>query len=137
MKTVQIEKYIWQTPGNQITSVLSTIGVEVRQLIDRTEVILVILSEEPTNRGKSVTNGFEFFATKLFEQRFKGATRPGDLVWIEHYPPDDYRLDDEFCLVRMTWDGTKFADPKWEPIPKERYLRLVHDPKLAEVPAQN
>jgi hypothetical protein len=127
MKTSQIEKFIWQTPGNQVTSILSTLGVELRQVIDRPEWIIAILSENPGNTGVSVTNGFEFFATKLFEQRMRGVFKPGDILWAEHYPPDEFRLDDEYCLVQLQWDGRKFFNPKWAPIHKDDFKRMALD----------
>jgi len=89
--------------------------------------IVVMLTELPDNPGVSVTNAYEYIATKIVQQE---SLSPFRIIWIEHYPPQKYCREETFDLVTLEWDeglsGRWTAShPDWFCITRECAAALI------------
>jgi len=96
---------------------VSKCGIDVWHLHGQT---LVMLTELPDNPGTSVTNYFERLATHLlpFVALFTlgEGSSPESIIWVEHYErAEGSGLADTWDRVRLSWDGTRYHSPEWEP----------------------
>jgi hypothetical protein len=85
--------------------------IEVHQRSDGKYVF--VATELPDNPGTSVTNYAEQLATAV---RTQYALKPGDVIWIEHYPEAKNRRKEDFDLVRFLGiEGDSFRTPASSP----------------------
>lgn len=87
-------------------------------IIEKEKSCMVILTELPDNDGTSVTNMVENLATDIYTNFLQRDYQPSEVMWIEHYPEEHYAHGgllhkETFDEVIMTWNGKKFAHPKW------------------------
>lgn len=85
-------------------------------------VVTELFTENP---GTSVTNFCAQLATIL---RNEFDVPPDRFVFIEHCPDRGSRLEfqqETFHRVELRWDGTRFNDPAWKPIPVEEVERMI------------
>ena len=53
--------------------------------------VMVVVTELPENKGKSVTNAYDVIATEVFYDRLSHIS-PEDIRWIEHYTDTTLRV---------------------------------------------
>ena len=98
----------WEVP--------SKCGLKIVKNVDKTIVIATELYAE--NPGTSVTN----YCAQLAGIICKEHEIPTEkLVFIVHDPDSKSKLtfmNEYFYRVDLTWDGTKFTQPKWNQIDK-------------------
>ncbi len=95
--------------------------IEVHQRSDGKYVF--VATELPDNPGTSVTNYAEQLATAM---RTQYALKPGDVIWIEHYPEAKDRRKEDFDLVRfLGMEGDSFRTPAWTRITKQAVNELI------------
>ena len=95
--------------------------IEVHQRSDGKYVF--VATELPDNPGTSVTNYAEQLATAM---RTQYALKPGDVIWIEHYPEAKDRRKEDFDLVRfLGMEGDSFRTPVWTRITQHAVDELI------------
>ena len=95
--------------------------IEVHQRSDGKYVF--VATELPDNPGTSVTNYAEQLATAM---RTQYALKPGDVIWIEHYPEAKDRRKEDFDLVRfLGMEGDSFRTPVWTRITEQAVNELI------------
>ena len=95
--------------------------IEVHQRSDGKYVF--VATELPDNPGTSVTNYAEQLATAM---RTQYALKPGDVIWIEHYPEAKDRRNEDFDLVRfLGMEGDAFRTPVWTRITEQAVDELI------------
>ena len=95
--------------------------IEVHQRSDGKYVF--VATELPDNPGTSVTNYAEQLATAM---RTQYALKPGDVIWIEHYPEAKDRRKEDFDLVRfLGMEGDSFRTPVWTRITEKAVNELI------------
>ena len=79
---------------------------------DTARKIMVVVTELPENKGKSVTNAYDVIATEVFYDRLSHIP-PEDIRWIEHYTKEELGLKEAtFDEVFLEWTGKDFRFPK-------------------------
>ena len=95
--------------------------IEVHQRSDGKYVF--VATELPDNPGTSVTNYAEQLATAM---RTQYVLKPGDVIWIEHYPAAKDRRKEDFDLVRfLGMEGDSFRTPVWTRITQHAVDELI------------
>lgn len=98
----------WEVP--------SKCGLKIVKNVDKTIVIATELYAE--NPGTSVTNYCAQLAGIICKEHEISTEK---LVFIVHDPDSKSKLtfmNEYFYRVDLTWDGTKFIQPKWNQIDK-------------------
>ena len=86
--------------------------------------IMVVVTEIPENKGKSVTNAYDAVATELYYDRLSHIPVE-DIRWIEHYTKEEIGLSEAtFDEVFLDWTGKEFTFPKWKPLDKETLEKI-------------
>ncbi len=101
----------------------SRCGLKIIKNPDRHVVIVTELFEE--NPGTSITE-FNTELAAIIVREF--GLDPAKLVFIEHNPDRGSKLDhykESFDRVRFRRDGSRFSDPEWERIGRERVDELI------------
>jgi hypothetical protein len=89
-----------------------------------------VATELPDNPGTSVTNFAEHLATAM---RKRYGLKPGDVVWIEHYPEAKDRRKEDFDLVRfLAMEGNSFRTPVWTRISEQAVDELIAGARSVE-----
>jgi hypothetical protein len=105
----------WDTP--------SRCGLKIVIKGDEGIVIVSELFEE--NPGTSVTGFIAGLATVIVNEF---GLDPEKTRFIEHCPDRGSKLDhyqESFDLVRLRWNGSRFADPEWERITQESVDEMI------------
>ncbi len=108
-------KGLWDAP--------SRCGLRVIKKQDRHIVVVTELFEE--NPGTSITE-FNTELAAIIVGEF--GLDPEKLIFIEHNQDRGSKLDhykESFDLVRFRRDGSRFSDPDWERIGRERVDDLI------------
>lgn len=88
---------------------------------------VVVLSEHPDNRGRSITNAYEFVATDVLArlQQDGMQVEPMRIRWLEHQrrAPTGGRPAIQWSEVLLCWDGLRYHSPQW--------IWMRDDPRLA------
>src|SRR4030042_1235067 len=103
----------------------SRCGLKIVRKHDRDIVIATELFEE--NPGTSITNVSAQLAADIVHTY---GLDPGRLLFIEHCSDRGSRLEhfrESFDIVHLKWDGTRFGDPDWESISRERVDEMIRD----------
>jgi len=101
----------------------SRCGLKIVKNQDRHVVVVTELFE--ANPGTSVTE-FSKELAAIIVREF--SLDPAKLLFIEHNPDRGSKLDhykESFDLVRFRRDGSRFSDPEWERIGRERVDELI------------
>lgn len=88
---------------------------------------VVVLSEHPNNKGRSITNAYEYVATDVLArlQQDGMQVEPMRIRWLEHKrrAPMSGRPAIEWSEVLLSWDGRRLHSPQW--------IWMRDDPRLA------
>lgn len=101
----------------------SRCGLKIVIKQERHVVVVTELFEE--NPGTSITE-FNRELAAIIVGEF--GLDPAKLVFIEHNPDRGSKLDhykESFDLVRFRMDGSRFSDPEWERIGRDRVDDLI------------
>lgn len=108
-------KGLWDAPSRCGLKIVAKNGAPV--------VIVSELFEE--NPGTSVTGFIDRLATVIVKEF---GLDPETTRFIEHCPDRGSKLDhyrESFDLVRLRWDGARYADPEWKRIAKSDVDEMI------------
>jgi hypothetical protein len=89
---------------------------------------IVIMTELPDNNGTSVTNLSEEIASYIHNTYLKDELH-GSIIWIEHYPTNRWRDQDQFDTVNYTYNYIErlhiYSTPQWKPVKNDNLRKTL------------
>lgn len=95
---------------------------------------VVVVTELPENDGTSITNMAEQLATSVAHDFH---LQPQTLTWIEKYPQDNFREEDDYSIVHFKIEGAKFSKPEWIYLSHDHFDVILEEAAAANSPVIN
>ena len=84
---------------------------------------VVLLSQIPGSRGRSITNAIEEVATQVMRDYQEYLSLPAqEVIWVQHYPPGSLSLETDDRVHLVTFDRSTsgfLTNPCWTHVTKD------------------